>query len=230
MERKNINHTDYNITKRPPSSGRFLYCLVLFTLFPTFGKAQLLDSIKSAFEYKPKPVLKLDTRNSFVTNFPAQVRGVKAGFRYGKTVRLGLGYCWLDYKKETVFNPSNIDTTWAGVKLYQHYGVGYFEYIFYKKNNWTAIIPVQLGIGVSGYKNEDKTNKAHFGRGLMMVYEPAMIADYTFLKYFSVGAGVGYRLMLIPNRQIPERFTAPVYFLRFNFDVGLLAEEIFNMR
>ncbi|MFN3917306.1 MAG: hypothetical protein ACK4K0_06150 [Flavobacteriales bacterium] len=230
MEKKNINSTSYRIQKRPPSSGRFLYCLVIFFLLPILGRAQLTDSIRYAFQNKPKPVLKLDTRNSFVTNFPAQVRGIKAGLRYGKTVRLGLGYCWLDYKKETAYTTLNIDTTWTGVKLYQHYGVAYFEYIFYKRKNWTAIIPVQLGIGASGYKNEDKKNKAYYGRGIMMVYEPAMIADYTFLKYFSVGAGVGYRLMLIPNRQIPEKFTAPVYFLRFNFDVGLLAEEIFNMR
>lgn len=216
--------------KRPPLSGRFFYLLFFLFAFPQASSAQLLDSIAASFKHKPRPVVKLDTRNSFVTNFPAQVRGIKAGVKYGKNVRLGVGYCWLDYKKPTLLSATDIDTNWSGVKLYQHYGVVFFEYVFYRKNHWTATIPVQLGVGVSGYKDNAKTTLPHHGRGGLVTYEPAMIADYTFLKYFSVGAGVGYRLMLIPNRKIGERFTAPAYFLRFNFDIGRLAEEIMNVK
>ena len=47
-----------------------------------------------------------------------------------------------------------------------------------------------------------------------MTYEPAITFQYRLLKYFGAGFGIGYRLMVVPNQQLNEKFTSPVYIFK----------------
>jgi hypothetical protein len=51
-----------------------------------------------------------------------------------------------------------------------------------------------------------------------------MTIEHRFLKYFAAGGGVGFRLMLKNNTALDERFSAPIYLLRFR----ILFEELYR--
>ena len=70
----------------------FLLSILVFGLFrPTDTSAQLFDSIGASFNYKPKFLLKFDSRTSFVSATYAKMKGVKVGLDFNKTTRVGIG-------------------------------------------------------------------------------------------------------------------------------------------
>ncbi len=208
MTKKNINIISLIYKVRTYIEVRTFLFVIIFSFFAsTTGTSQMFDSIGNSFTYKPKFLLKLDARNSFVANSFSKFNGVKLGLDFNNTTRIGIGYSWL--KTENNFYLNNDSST-----LYQlsfSYIAPFIEYKFYNAGNWSAEIPVQLGLGVAKYKNEADVIK----RTWVFLYEPAMAVEYRFLKYFGIGGGVGLRLALKLNSEINENLSAPVYVVRF---------------
>ncbi|MFP5471520.1 MAG: hypothetical protein ACLGGV_07970 [Bacteroidia bacterium] len=189
-----------------------LAIILLFLSVST--NAQLFDSIKNAFNYKPKPLVSLETRNAFITNSLVKVRAIKAGVSFNNTVRIGLSYNWL--KDDTA---SSFDST-KNVKL--NYVAPFFEYTFYKDQRFAFAIPIKLGFGSAFYKNDkDEISDRQF----VATYEPAMLAEVRFLRYFAVGGGVGLRLMLKDNRLLREQLNSPIYIFGFKIYFDTLKED-----
>lgn len=178
-------------------------------------KAQLFDSIARAFEVKPKPVFKLEARNAFVTSSFVKMKGVKVGLNFNNQVRVGLGYSWMKSDYETIYEG---DTNQLGFG----YGLAFFEYTFYHSKHWNLEIPLQLGLGRIVYK-EQKNIHAH---QWVPIYEPAMTMEYLFLRYFGIGFGAGYRLVLKGDHPIKERFTSPIYIFKFKIDFGNIYKDV----
>ena len=88
----------------------------------------------------------------------------------------------------------------------------YVEYVFFRDKQWELSIPVQIGFGNSHYLRKRDNKKIN--RQFVISYEPAITFQYRFLKYFGAGLGIGYRLMLKPNRALEETFTSPVYIFK----------------
>jgi hypothetical protein len=172
----------------------------------------LADSLRNVFKEKAKFTAKLDSRNSFITGKSAQIRGVKAGISFGNRFMMGIGYNWLGTEiNETI-------ETIHGTKLAEirfAYVAPFIEYVFYKKNNWQADIPVQIGFGRSLYQYEHFGAKQITARDNVVLYEPSMIVEYQVLGLFGFGGGIGYRLMLKGNRELEQQFTSPMYVIRF---------------
>ena len=175
--------------------------------------------MRQVFKSKPVFTAKLDTRNSFITGQSANIFGIKAGFSWKKTLTIGLGYNWLSSKHlETILEDENELTG----RLKFRYVSPFIEYVFYRKGPWEAVVPVQVGMGKSFYKAKSDTEAIRTSVGYVMLYEPAMTVEYKVFNLIGFGAGVGYRLMLVNNHEIDERFTALVYMLR----VRVIFEEV----
>ncbi|CAG5086381.1 hypothetical protein [Parvicella tangerina] len=179
------------------------------------ASAQLFDSIATAFDYKPKPLLKLEARNAFVTSSYVKMKGIKLGANFHNKLRLGIGYSWMksDYLVEH-FN----DTS----ELKFGYGLAFFEYAFFNSDHWNLEIPIQIGLGRLAYK-EDNTIKS---RQWVPVWEPAMTMEYLFLKYFGIGFGAGYRLVIKSHTPITEQFTSPIYIFKFKINFGDIYKDV----
>jgi hypothetical protein len=193
---------------------RTFYILVIsFFIFSSQGHAQLFDSIRTSFDYKPKFLLKFDTRNSFISNQYAKIHGIKVGLSFNKITNVGIGYHWMPKRliEPTLPNSNNVDLKFG-------YAVAFFEYNFYKSKYWSAEIPVQIGLGKAQYDDVDLAITTD--SSWIIIYEPAMTIEYKFLRYFGIGGGVGFRLAIKSNRQIKESFTAPEYILRFKIYFG----------
>jgi hypothetical protein len=139
---------------------------------------------------------------------------------------MGGGYNWLNagITKQKVFvYPSGTDS--INVPLKFRYISYYFDFVFYKTRHWEFSVPLQIGAGDSRF--EYKYNGAKFveDEGLVVLYESAIAGEYKLLKWFGLGAGIGYRLMIVNNRTIPAKFNSPVY----DFNLVLYYSEILRV-
>lgn len=179
------------------------------------------EELRLALKEDPKFEFKLDSRNAFISNTGVRVFGFKLGLNFDEKLSFGLGYnqLWSSPKNQLYLEGVNYN---AEVNYY--YFSPYVEYTFYRDEKWEFSIPVQFGLGESWYEFERNGNKLSRSRNFVMSYEPAITVQYTFLKYFGLGAGVGYRLMIVPNHSIEEQFTSPVYIFKFK----IFFQEIYH--
>lgn len=198
------------------------YLLLIWIVFvPNWASAQLIDSIKSSFDHEPKILVKLDTRNSFVGTRAVRVRGVKLGANYNDVSKVGIGYHWIQPKfdKNIALDTEN-GTEVVVAKLRLEYLAPFYEYTFYKRKKLEVSIPVQMGIGRSYYRYKRNDRKHNLFNKPVILYEPAMAVLYKPIPWAGIGFGVGYRLMLLGNKEIDENFTSPIYVLKFNLFVS----------
>ena len=187
--------------------------ILLTLLFASLrGNAQLLDSISVFLQEPPRPVIRLDMKGSFVSNHNVRMMGVKLGLEHARRFQYGVGYSFL-------FSSVERDRYVYGLgawptRLRMGYFHAYVDYAFYRRGPWEVRIPVQLGVGNGSVVYDDVVGrKQKLFRSGLIIYEPCMTVQYRFLKYFGVGAGWGYRLVMRTNHSLDERLTAPTYTL-----------------
>lgn len=182
----------------------------------------LTDSVRSAFTEEPRLIARLNTHNAFVTGRPIRTYGAKLGLSYGERVTVGLGYNWMRHGESVIRQTNGIDEL---RELRMAYVSFFFEYSFLYRKNWQIIIPVSCGVGRNRELLSETPSRTSVNSRAIVLYEPAMIAEYHFLRYFGIGAGVGFRLMIVSNREIPEQFTAPTWQLRFRVKLGQIRRD-----
>jgi len=162
----------------------------------------MFDSIRVSLTHKPKFYGNFTTRNSFISNSRAQVRGFALGVNFNEQFTLALGYNWLLSDFET--NNPDLETNILKIR----YITPFMEFSFLEKNNVMVTIPVYLGFGEASYENPLKQKaKSSF----VMLYEPSMKATYRFFKYFNVSGGLGIRMVLAGNNTLNQNFITPTY-------------------
>ena len=101
------------------------------------------------------------------------------------------------------------------------YVAPYVDYAFFQRGNWEARIPVQLGFGAGSLSYRDAEGRRRtIARTGLILYEPAMTVQYRFLRYFALGAGWGFRLVIQTGDDLGERLTAPVYLFGLRVFLG----------
>lgn len=190
---------------------------------------ELTDSLAVAFEQEPKLFGRFGSTNAFITGRPVRTYGIKGGVSFGERVNVGIGYHWLKHGDTYIFDNDGVEEI---RELRLSYIAPFFEYAFIHKRKWEVTIPFQLGLGRS-YEllgdtngNGDASARAKRNASTVILYEPGMAIEYRLLKYFGVGAGVGFRFMLKNNRNIDQQFTAPTWELRFRIRFGQIYRDI----
>lgn len=183
------------------------WCFLLFGCGPLH--AQTIDSIPQYLSAAPLPIIKLDMRGSFISNRSVQFAGVKLGLEHAGKVQYGLGYSFLLSPvegEEVIGGEGRVST-----RLRFGYVTPYFDYAFYQRGPWELRFPVQFGIGRGSVVYDDATGRTRtLQRSAVFLYEPSITVQYRFLKYFAVGGGWGYRLVL-RSAPLADGLTAPIY-------------------
>lgn len=198
----------------------FLYFIAI-----PFCNAQLMDSIARSFEEKPSLYFNYGSQYSFISNKLATISNVKIGVDYSGTFKLGLGFNWLSkkYKERNRFLEADMRLS----QLHMYYFSAFAEYTFFKTYHWEATIPAQIGCGWANYSYSNSSNaNVHSANKLFVLYEPMMTIQYRFLKYFGIGCGIGYRLVVINRTVIEEQMTSPLFVLKSKLFVGDLWRDI----
>lgn len=181
--------------------GIFFVCLVLLA---DNAKGQLWDSIAYHLSHKPKLDARLNGRSSFVSETPAKLVGIQIGLTYNKRVKWGLGFNQL---KNEVARIKVVDGE-EQIHLFQASTfMPYFEYVFYNRKRWEALVTVQAGLGNSWYTFEGNRR----GHAAFAVYEPHMTGIWLPWDWIGFGFGVGYSLTLPGKTAIGEQLSAPLY-------------------
>lgn len=164
----------------------------------------MFDSIRVSLTHKPTLYVNYNTRNSFISNQRAQVRGIAIGANFNKQFTIALGYNWLitDFEKIGVLG----DTS----RLKMRYLTPFLEYSFLEKNNLEVTIPIYLGFGRAFYLDKQSNRN---NQNFVMLYEPSMKVTYRFFRYFNVSAGLGIRMILAGNTTLNQNFITPTYTL-----------------
>lgn len=205
MTKKNINNFNYLNLKSVHLHVRTFF-LLLFIICSSSFSAQLVDTIKYSLNQRPNVFLKLDVKNFFINNQINQFKELKIGVDFNDLVRFGAGYSWLKSKRNPYLNLDSSELNINSLILFS-------EYIFYAQNNWSAEIPVELGIGrISHIKNNSPLIK-----GLYVYYEPALIIEFSGFEYISLGFGTGFRFTSKNNLLFTEKLSKPVYVFRLKF-------------
>ena len=184
-------------------------------------RAQYFETeLKEAMKSDPRFIAYLDGRGAFISTNGVRVFGVKAGLQYAEKLTFGFGYNQLSSQYVNYIQYEGVEER---VELRYWYISPFVEYTFYRDRQWELFIPVQFGLGESYYlTSKDEVIKF----GWVFSYEPAIGFQYRFWEVFGAGFGVGYRLMIVPNRQLEERFTSPVYMLKFKVYFDDLMEKL----
>lgn len=163
------------------------------------------------------PFLVFDSYFSFIGNKSADVWGFKGGVKVDEKWRLGLGYNLLssDIVEQKVLPSEELayaknDTVKA--QLFVRYFPLMAEYIHYNEGNWQISTPLQVGYGQSYFQYFDKNdNKRRIYKKGVVATQLGVNAQYKVLRWVGLTAGVGYRVMLINNKEIDAKMNSPIF-------------------
>jgi len=186
-----------------------------FVTLSLFGWAQETNG-------KIKFLAKIETRNTFFQTHHVTMLGIRAGFEFKFPVRCGIGYYWTLTKIDSkLYKASDYGLTDPKAQPRMRYAFGYVDYSFYKEDDWTLSVPVQIGFGETYYKSNESNR---FANDLIIPMEAGVAVDYLFTEWVGFGVGLGYRVLLKGNKQVKENFNSPYYQIRLN----ILFTEIFR--
>ncbi|NQX90620.1 MAG: hypothetical protein HRT74_00450 [Flavobacteriales bacterium] len=183
----------------------------------------LTDSLNLYLNSPGRWIGKVQTTHSFITGKPVRTFGIKVGRTHENRISYGLGVNWMDRGIQTEVLDSNVQR--KDVRML--YASGFFEYSFWHQSKWRISLPIRLGMGTSWHKQrniegmEERTDQS-----MIILYEPSMVCEYQLIKYLAIGLEVGYRLMLLNNKNIPKQFTAPTWGIRIRINSGQLLEDV----
>lgn len=184
--------------------------LVVFFLFNAFiSNSQLVDSIATSFRHKPGFYWNYGSNYSFISTQFAGVMNIKMGADFNSTTKIGAGYNWI--KKG--LDKHNPVPGYSHSQLYMRYVSLFFEYTYFKSKHWEASIPVQIGIGNMNYLHTlSNLTTERSKNNWFVLYEPITTIQYRFLRYFAVGGGIGFRIVL-PNKPTSDDYFSSVLFV-----------------
>ncbi|MBL7964231.1 MAG: hypothetical protein JNM31_10365 [Flavobacteriales bacterium] len=202
--------------------------LVAFILSGGMARAQLLDSIGGFLGERPRFLVTLDTRGSFISNQNVRLLGVKVGLEHSGRVRYGVGYSFLS----TPVSGGDRVVEWEGgsrmvaTRLRFGYITPFFSYAFYQRGHWEVSIPVQVGLGWGALVYTSATGKNEtYASTFVFLYEPAMVVQYRFLRYLAVGGGWGFRLVAT-GADLDQSLNAPIYLFGLKVYFGDILRDL----
>lgn len=198
--------------------------LFLLLLASHSAQGQLLDSVGHFLQEPGRIVARLDVRGGFISNRSVRFLGFKVGVDHAKRFQYGLGYSML-FPSEA--RDAQVDGRTESGLLRMGYVAPYADYAFFRRGHWEARIPVQLGFGAGSLSYRDAEGKRRtIARSGLILYEPAMTIQYRFLRYFALGAGWGFRLVIQTGDDLGERLTAPVYLFGLRVFLGDMWRDV----
>lgn len=169
-----------------------------------------IDSVKLSLKNPRKTVAGLDLRNSFVTDVPIHIFGIKLGADYGKVALLG------SFHTTVLNNPSSVSNSYQF-----NYLSGQMEYRWFMSHRFRFHQTFQVGIGVCDLRIMNQTTNQFYTRTSMLLpIETGFVGTMRFLKYFGLTAGLGVRASAISGTY----FSAPYY----HFGIKVFTKEVIS--
>lgn len=234
---KNIRHLSFYHRRIFISVFSFLVFISCNSSF-VICHSQVVDSVSFSFQKKPRFFIGGASKSTFISGYRSPILTIRAGLDFDHRIRIGAGLSMLKlspYEPGRDNSPFYLDKTvtdTAGTytihpELLFRYVNVYAEYIYYKSGKWQFSIPIQFGIGGSSYSYTFNGENIRESKQTILLYEPAVSGHYKITKWFGAGLDVGYRLMLINNKNIGSKFNSPVYDIKVIVFWGEIYRKVF---
>lgn len=183
---------------------------------------------------KVKPFFQFDSYYSFIGNEKADVFGFKGGVEINQKWRFGAGYNkiksdiieWklLPVEERPYSSTGNIVKS----QLYLNYYPLLAEYVFYNKDPWQVSLPFTVGYGNSYFSYYDlNNNKRKIFDHSILITELGVTGQVKVFKWIGLGAGIGYRYLVVDNPEIETQVSSPVYTIRIKIFPGAIIKTFF---
>jgi hypothetical protein len=201
---------------------RLVFLHLPFAIFHLPCSSQVFDSIQASLSKPPRLIGGFATKTTFINGFSSPIFTARAGVDYGNRIRMGAGISWLqlsNYEKGKDNTPFYLDKSFTDSSgphtvhpaLQFRYVNLFLDYVYYNSGRWQFSIPIQFGIGDSRYKYNFNGENIIESRKVIFLYEPDVSGQFKIMKWFGVGLDVGYRIMILSNKNIGTKFNSPVY-------------------
>jgi hypothetical protein len=171
----------------------------------------------------------LDARRSFVLEKNSKFNGLKLGFTYKDKHRFGLGIYGMQQPLRFVgdVDKTNYPDATDTVSFNFSYSSIFYEYVWLKNKRWELSSPLHLGLGnlIFSYLDTASLFRPLYRGGALMT-EITGVAQYKVFRWFAVGTGAGYRVMLLSEKSIRQSLNSPVYLIQFKVLFGELYKMI----
>lgn len=201
--------------------------LCLLSVLPTSMYGQASKEKKSL-----SPFVVFDNYYSFIGNKSADVWGFRAGVTLNEKWRFGAGYNFISsdiielkiLPEEEVPYAKN-DTVKA--QLFFRYFPLMAEYLHYNKGPWQISTSLQVGYGQSYFQYFDKNDEKRriFKKGVV-ASQLGVHAQYKIVKWVGLTSGLGYRIMLVNNKEIDKKMNSPIFAIGLKIYLGEVIKSI----
>ncbi len=194
------------------------------------GQSTLLDTIEYSLHQKPRFFCNLLTYNSFVSDEFVNFFGFKAGLKYNKRIKFGLGFFYLN--PNAVVSSIRVQedslVTQTNGELQARFFTLSAEYIYFSKFPWQfSVFPLEFGVGGAHYRYISQLGdhpRLETPDVALIFYQPSITAQYSIFKWFGVGASAGYRFTLYSSKEVKEDFNS----IGFSIGIRLFVDEAYK--
>jgi hypothetical protein len=211
-----------------------VFTLVLSLVLPMQFFGQSVSDTLILPKSKPKFMLGFDARNSFVAGNEASFFGIRTGLRFESRYKAGLGLYGVNTPakiREISFEELGREDAIDDGNLYVNFAYFSFflEPMVYEDNRWEITVPIHSGIGGVEllYRDTTDIHRLWVNSSTTLV-EVSITAEYRIYSWLGIGAGLGYRQIILGNREIRKSLSAPIYTFNLKVYPGMLIKSAFG--
>lgn len=162
-------------------------------------------------------LFQLDSRNSFVLGRPLKIYGIRIGMEFNEVHGIGFGL----YSPLTTISINYLETQDMKVEADFSYASIFYYYAFVNQKHWKIASSAHIGRGKANVKvvdskyktlilGSDGTPELNATNQLFMMQELGLEVQYKY-HWLGLGAGSGYRSLLVGNDNQRHFFDGAVY-------------------
>ena len=163
------------------------------------------DSLRPSGKVRPRFIIGLDTRNSFIADNPVNIWGGNVGYAYGKTHALTLGFYFLQpdsyrrlLEKSRITAIIGRQPQYTGSQIY--FASLMYQYNIINNRHWLIAVPTEIGGGVSNiFRKKVQTGErtGDFSRDLFIPLQLGLYVGWRATRYIGLSGQIGYRYTLV---------------------------------
>lgn len=208
------------------------FCTFIFIVLVNgvFAQEQQ-DSI--VLKPKKKFLFTLDARRSVALEEKVKIGGFKIGMRVGDSYQLGMGFYGMNtpIRRNIILDKNHYPDSKDTVLFDFDYTTLFFDKIWFKNKRWELSTPFHFGIGTLklNYMSFDEKQKVKpISKGGALTSELSFVSQFKIIRWFAIGAGFGYRNLLLNDKAVKSAFNAPVYIFQMKLLMGQLYKSVFK--
>jgi hypothetical protein len=204
---------------------RFLFLLAFLICQVSYSQV-LPDSTHR--KYRPRFVLDVDFRNSFIRNSPVTIYGGSVGIKNSPRSIISLGYYTLTSKSKTLIKNNNKLKYGISDEVNLHFVSLGYTYIPLDGKRWKLSLPFEIGMGESEEQvlAPDQSKVLLLRKTSIVPVQIGLITEYKATRWFGAFVSVGYREVISKRMNLSDDFDGLYYAYGVNLYLGKIYEDL----